>query len=462
MKLRHCWAWIGAWALGAPWLAAQEEQPAEAPKAAPAAAEAPEGAAAPPPEDSPYLAVVGGDVYTVADEVVYGGTVLIKGDRILKIGRELRVPEGARRIDATGMRVYPGLVAVNANGLIAGGNKPLDSFDPFALNVDLGLAGGITTVQAGGAVGKLTRGTLDGHLLAQNVWLNLSYGTTAPAARRKLREDLDKAREFLRLQRAAELAKALGEKDVQAPSEEGVNKEYVKLLQGQAVARFNAESLGQLLAVCELLEEYPLRAVVFGGQEAWACAARLGRSGARLVITPRAKAYADPRLNRPSGWTIENARQLYEAGVEFAILPREQFISTGGTTGRDLLTLPLEAAFAIRGGLPQEAALRALTLDAAKCLGVEDRVGSLEPGKDADLIVVDGDLFDYRSFVQWAVVNGRVAYDKQVAPYFSHIRPRAQPPTAQELLEEIRRAAAEQAPEPAEEAPAPPEQEPPF
>ena len=64
-------------------------------------------------EESPYLAVVGGDVYTVSEEVIVGSTVLVKKERILKVGRNLHLPEGARVIDAAGMRVYPGLIAVN-------------------------------------------------------------------------------------------------------------------------------------------------------------------------------------------------------------------------------------------------------------------------------------------------------------------------------------------------------------
>ena len=182
-----------------------------------------------------------------------------------------------------------------------------------------------------------------------------------------------------------------------------------------------------------------MQSVIFGGQEAWACAGRLGRVGAQLVITPRAKGWADQSLNAPSGWSIENAKILWEHGVPFSILPGERWITTGGLAGRDMLTLPMEAAFAIRGGLPQQAALRALTLDAAKILGLQDRIGSIEAGKDADLIICDGDLFHYRTFVQWTVVNGRMVYDKQAAPYFAHIRPR-QATSMEEVMEEIERA----------------------
>jgi len=117
-------------------------------------------------------------------------------------------------------------------------------------------------------------------------------------------------------------------------------------------------------------------------------------------------------------------------------LPAQTSISLGGLAGRDLMNLPMEAAFAVRGGLPQDPALRAITINAARILGVSDRIGSIEPGKDADLIVCSGDLFDYRTFVEWAVVNGRTVYDKQRASYFAHIRPRPEPEPA-EVIETL-------------------------
>ncbi|MBC8329233.1 MAG: amidohydrolase family protein [Planctomycetes bacterium] len=411
-----------------------EEKPA--PEKAPAKEkEAPAEAA--PAEASPYLAIVGGEIHTVGDGVIARGTVLCKDGRILKVGSKVRVPEGATVIDAAGMKVYPGLVAVNSSGIVQGrGDAVADDYDPFALNVDLGLAGGLTAVQSGGAVAKLVRHSIDDVVLAQADWVTLSYSTSSPRGRRELRDKLDRARDYLRQQRAFEAAKQAGEEDAVEPDKKGVDDRSMKLLQGQAVARFNANNTKDLLSVCELIEDYPMEAVIFGGQEAWTVAPQLSRSGARLVLTPRAKSWADEELNRPNGWSIENARILWQHGIEFAIVPGQSYISTGGIAGRDLLTLPMEVAFAIRGGLPQDAALRSITIDAARILGVADRVGSIEPGKDADLIVCDGDLFDYRSFVQWAVVNGDLAYDKQKSPYFAHIRPRPEP-TPAEVIEAV-------------------------
>ncbi len=453
--------WASAWtafALFAQPAAAFDVWPQDPPKEEEVQEPAPEGEAteteevieeveteeAAEPIDSPYLAIVGGDVYTVTRGVIKGGTVLCKNDRILKVGQNVHVPEGAEVIDAAGMFVYPGLVAVNSRGIIRGrSTDAVDSFDPFSMYVDLGLASGLTTVQSSDAIGKLTRGTLEGHLLDTVRWVSLSVSTSSPASRRKVRDKMDEAREYLRQLRDAELAQRMGEKDVKMPDEKMASQDYVGLLKGERTARFSANNSKDLLAICEFLEEYPMQSVIFGGMEAWSYASRLGRVGAAVVVTPRQKRWADENLNRPSGWSIENARILWEHGVEVAIIPSQASISLGGLAGRDLMNLPMEAAFAIRGGLPEEAALRAVTINAARILGVSDRIGSIEPGKDADLIICNGDLFDYRTFIEWAVVNGRTVYDKQRASYFAHIRPRPEPEPATvvetlvEVLDEV-------------------------
>jgi predicted amidohydrolase YtcJ len=156
---------------------------------------------------------------------------------------------------------------------------------------------------------------------------------------------------------------------------------------------------------------------------------RLGRAGVRAVVSPRTDGgfgggpQPDERLNRPNGPSIENAHRLHRHGVPVAVVPISPVIGLWGIAGRDLLHLNMEAAFAVRGGMSNEAALRAITLDAARVLGVDDRVGSLEPGKDADLIVCSGDILHYLTQVHYTIVNGRVAYDKAQDTLYAHIRP---------------------------------------
>ncbi len=106
-------------------------------------------------------------------------------------------------------------------------------------------------------------------------------------------------------------------------------------------------------------------------------------------------------------------------------------ITTWGVGGRDLLHLNMEAAFTVRGGMDNDDALRTVTIDAARVLGIEDRVGSLEVGKDADMIVCDGDILYYMTQVHYTIVNGRVAYEKKKDTLYAHIRPNRKPELAQ-------------------------------
>jgi len=97
-------------------------------------------------------------------------------------------------------------------------------------------------------------------------------------------------------------------------------------------------------------------------------------------------------------------------------------LGTGGILGQDLHTVHIDAAYAVRGGLDNAKALRTITLDAAKTLGVDARIGSIEAGKDADILILDGDPLHYRTFVQTAIVNGKVVYEKDKEPFYRHIK----------------------------------------
>jgi len=443
-----------------------------------------------PKEDDVYLALTGGDVFTVTGPVLRDTTILVKNGKIADMGRDLEIPEGAEVMDVAGLRVYPGLVAVSSSRLL-GSEPPEHTTDVFGLNMVLGLSGGLTTVVTGNTAAKLTYGTIEDMVLERSIFTTIRYSRSSPIQRRELREDLERVRQYLRDVAAFEHKKAAGDKDAKEPDKKWIKNKYstyLKLLKGEVTALISADTTQDLRDAAGLAAHYGFRLVIRGGLEAWAVAPELGRAGISLIITPRRKsasrrrygeedesasggagdelsalekalniellgadagrgtpahvedpdeknegeedeeggtaAWGDDRLLRPTGWKIELARILYDSGVFFAIIPASPVISLGGITGRDLLMMPMEAAFAVRGGLSEQAALESITIGAARILGIDDRVGSIEIGKDADLIVCDGDLLHYKTMVQWAVVNGKVAYDKEKESLFAHIRPR--------------------------------------
>jgi imidazolonepropionase-like amidohydrolase len=396
---------------------------------------------------SVYTAIVGGDVYTVTQGVMKGGTILLKDDKIFKIGPAVDLPEGTTKIDVTGKRVLPGFVAVVAHnlGLSTGGGKIADALDPFSESIKLALSGGITTayVEPGGgggglfggpaapavpgAVIKMSYGTLDGMLVLEPASVSLGvWMTGGPSERYELKDTLLKARAHVEKERDFEKRRA--ENKLKAgetvPRPPAALEPYVKLLKGEIAARMAAPHVDDLRRAFDLINEFKFKAVLTEVIEGWTVAEEIGRARAYCVVEPRAKEHAPRNSPRPAGSSIEQAAILRRTGVKFALIPPNSNVGTGGIAGRDLLTLPLEGAFAIRGGLDEQTALESITITAAEICGVETRVGSIEEGKDADLVVLDGDPFDYRTFVEMTFVNGKLLYEKSKSPYFSHLKGR--------------------------------------
>ena len=411
---------------------ASEDDDAEAEGAASEEAETEEPEA---PKDE-LLAIVGGTVHTITGPVIPRGTVLVRNGRIEAVGRRVTIPEHAEIIDATGHEVYPGLIAVDSQGVLS--RNPREGTDPYDIRLPFVLAAGITTAVTSDNAGKVTYGTLDGILLAESLFVELEYTADDPAKRRETRNGLRDARKYMRDLAAYERAKAEEkleedeESELEAPEDDAVkgrNERWKNLLEGKTIAMIEASEAGDLVAIAELAEEFGIRVIIRGGEEGWTVAERLGRAGVSVIVAPRTYEPANDDLMRESGATLQNAAILHRHGVPVAIIPADTWFTQGvqvglwGLAGKDLKHLSYSAAFAVRGGLPSKAAVEALTITAARMLGIDNRVGSIEPGKDADLIITDGDLLHYMTHVDYAIVNGRVAYEKAADSLFNHIRP---------------------------------------
>jgi len=386
--------------------------------------------------DEQVTAIQGGKLYTITSGIIKNGTILIKDGKIWRIGQDIEIPEDAKVIDAKGKVVMPGFIAAKAEvgiGPFGGINKIADSLDPFHYNVSLALASGITTafVTRGGpsgenpiggtnAVIKTTYGDLDNMLIKEPVAENVSISNSQWLRKTNFLRNLRRTLTYLR--KLAEYQKAKGKDDkVKEPKKPSGIDVYIRLLRGELPARLRATTADDILAALELVDEFGIRMILEDAVEAWIVAEEIAKRDVYVIITPRQKRRPNEEISGPSGSTLKNAAILKKAGVKFAFVPPSTAFGRGGIAGRDLMTLPMEAAFAVSGGLDEQTALEAITITAAEILGVADRVGSLQVGKDADIVILDGHPFHYNTFVELTLVNGKVLYDKAKSTYFSHI-----------------------------------------
>ncbi|MGB2865129.1 MAG: amidohydrolase family protein [Sedimentisphaerales bacterium] len=380
-------------------------------------------------------AIRGGDLYTITGGIIKNGTILIRDGKISDIGQNIEIPEKAKVIEARGKVVMPGLVAVNAEVGIIGYpdiTKIADSLDPFDFSVSLALASGITTAMVsagrpsgsspiGGATAviKTSYGDLDQMLIKESVVQPVMISNRDWLRKTTFKQNLRKAQSYLR--KLAEYQNTKDKKKAEEPKKPGGLDEYIRLLRREVPAALTASTIGDILAALELVDEFGIRLILADAVEAWIVAEEIAKRDVRVVITPREKRRPNEDISGPSGSNLENAAILKKAGVKFAIIPPSTSFETWGVVGRDMMALPMEAAFAVSGGLDEQTALEAITITAAEIIGVADRVGSLQVGKDADIIILDGHPFHHKTFVESTLINGKVLYEKAKSLYFSHI-----------------------------------------
>jgi hypothetical protein len=380
------------------------------------------------------LAITGGEVHTVAEGTLRRGTVLVRDGKIWKVGTDLEVPEGARRLDATGRKVFPGLVAPSGEGigLAAGqprpGNLYRDSVDPYARSSELALSAGITAFHAATppergiwssqtAVLRPALGDASLMVLREPASVVVRWSDAALADRAAFEDMLRSGAAHLR---EADAALRGG----RTPPRQPVPADILAALRREIPVRVPASRQDDIRAALRLASDHGVRLVLEGCLEAWALPDAISRAGAVAVVTPRWKVMPDPRADGPSGGNIGVAGILERAGAAFVLLPVGGFtqpghgVRLGGLAGRDLLHYPVEGAYAVRGGASEAAVLRALTLGAAEALGVADRVGSLSPGKDADIVLFDGDPLHYLSRAETVLVGGKVVYERSKSSFF--------------------------------------------
>jgi imidazolonepropionase-like amidohydrolase len=401
------------------------------------------------------VAIVGGTVYPVSGPRIANGTVIIANGRITAVGNNVAIPAGARRIDARGKVVTPGLInASTVLGLIEVGgerstrnsgargvvNADFEAWEGFfsesamiASNREDGVTsigimptGSFVAGQA--AVMDLSDGTASQMLRRSSAGLvaTIQTGgrpsndtdetsgaetagpaevTAAPQSRAEalanLRELLDDARAYAAHRSAYDEGRLRG----LAASRRSLEA-LQRVVQGREPLILTADRVDDIDAALRLARDQHIRLVINSGAEAWMIAPRLAAAHVAVIT--------GAMNNIPESFDTLNQRQenaalLRRAGVDVALVGNA---GGGDEEGFNARNVKYEAGNAVAYGMSHDDALRAVTLAPATLLGVADRVGSLAPGKDANVVVWSGDPFEFSTNVEHVFVRGHEYHDR--------------------------------------------------
>ena len=414
----------------------------------------------------------GARIHTAAGPVIERGVLIVLKGKILDVGSEdtVKIPKNAKVRDLAGKVIIPGLVDTHSHIGIFGRNpgsgdgnemtgptqpglRAIDAINPNDPSIRMALAGGVTTANimpgSGNAIGGQTlyvrlKGTvveamrimthriLGGIKFANGENPKGVYGTKgqAPHTRMKIaalqREMLTKAQAYKRQWDHYNKAKAAGEK-VNAPERDINLDPLVEVLERKRTVHFHCHRADDIMTAVRLSEEFGFEIVLQHCTEGYLVAEELARRGIVVSLT-----LVDSPGGKPEvmGLLEENAAILTKAGVKVAI-NTDDFVTESRFFVRT-------GAIAVRGGLSEDMALKALTLHGAQMMHLDDRIGSLEKGKDADFVVLSGAPFSVYSQVLETYIEGEKVFDREIHEDWTYQAGGFALPKNKELLPEKR------------------------
>lgn len=390
------------------------------------------------------FAITGAKIVPVTGAVIENGTLVIRDGKIAAVGgAEVSIPSGAERIDGGGLNVYPGMIDAATNmGLLEIGNGVRGTVDvaetgdinpnasailavnPHTSHINITRVNGVTTVltaPTGGVVSgraaviNLNGSTQQDMTVTPEFAMVINFPQISTFAgfnpftgprfidfnqavkqRDKKVEDLKKV--FEQARRYAEIRDAYA-KDKSLPflPVDLKMEAMIPYVRGEKPIIFRAEVERDIRGALKFADELNLKAIIIGGREAWKLAEDLKKRNIPVIYeniwslpTRQDDAY-DSLYTAPA--------KMHEAGLKFSIAT--------GNNGANVRDLPYQAGMAAAFGLPQDEALKAVTIYPAEILGIADRYGSIEPGKMANIVVTDGDLLEARTKIKHLFIDGR-------------------------------------------------------
>ncbi len=410
-------------------------------------------------------AITNARIVTVSGATIDKGTIVIRNGLIDAVGANVATPADAQVFDATGLTVYPGFFdSLTSLGLAApapqvggggrGGGQAAAAAAPAVplvmsnSNYPAGLrpeevtsddlrAGetqfetnrnaGFTTVLSVGRTGifngqsaviNLAGESVSDMVIKSPFAEHISFVTLGSggypqsllgtfSALRQMFYDAQRLQEW-------EKSYAANPKGMKRPESDKSLEALFPIVSGKMPVVFNANTEREIIRAIDLIKEFRLNGIIAGGQEAWKVADRLKANNVAVLLSlnfPKRMTASSPDADpepletlRTRAETPKGAGKLAAAGVKFA------FESGGATAIGDFFT---NAGKAVEAGLSKDAAVRAMTLGAAEILGVDNRLGSIEAGKIANLAIVKGDLFGRDKFVPQIIIDGKVFEQKE-------------------------------------------------
>jgi imidazolonepropionase-like amidohydrolase len=390
------------------------------------------------------IAIRNARIVTVSGPDIENGTVVIRDGKIEAVGAAVNVPAGAQTIEGRGLSVYPGMIDAGTNlGLVEvpqGANGTVDlsevgdfnpnakaiiAVNPHSAHIAVTRVEGVTntvTMPTGGLISGQAAlinllGTAPKEMaVVPQVALVINYPRIGggggggfggpPQQPANLSETLEaNARQLDQIRKMLRDAEAYGrtqnayakDKSLPRPDVNIVLESLAPYVRGERPVIFRAEREAEIRGALRFAEEMKLKPIILGGNDAWKVANLLKEKNVPVILTG---VFSLPiREDDPYDTLYENAAKLKQAGVLFAI--------STGDSGPEVRNLPQYAGMAAAFGLSKTDALKAVTLNPAQIMNVADRLGSIEVGKIANLVVTDGDLLEIRSQIRYLFIDGR-------------------------------------------------------